>query len=170
MLYSRRFYFLSPDTGGGDGGETTAAATDTEGTKPAEDTEAMKKELEALRKEKAEREKKAEEERQARMTEEEKAKAAIEKERASVLAEYRTMQLQAAGLGDEYASLITGSTADEIKASGDLVRKLIEKTKAETEAEVKKGLSRTKAPGAGSDKAATTDEDYYRGILNGGKN
>ena len=162
MLY-RRFYF-APDTGGEGGGTPPEKNEETK----TEDAEAMKAELEALRKEKAEREKKAEEERQARMSEEEKAKARIEKERESVMAEYRTLQLQSSGLDDEYASLITGSTADEIKASGDLVRKLIAKVKADTETEVKKGISRTKAPGTGGDKAASNDEEYYREVLKGG--
>lgn len=166
MLYSRHRFYLAPDAGGGSGdGEK---APDADDTKKTEETEAMKKELEELRKEKAEREKKSEEERQARMTEEEKEKAAIEKERAAVLSDYRTMQLQAAGLDEEYASLITGSTTDEIKASGDLLKKLIAKVKAETEAEVKKGISKTKAPGSGDDKSASTDEDYYKAILKGG--
>ena len=167
MLYSRTRFYLMPDTGGGTGGDDSGKTGDQE-TKPDENTEAMRKELEELRKEKAEREKKAEEERQARMTEEEKAKAAIEKERATVLSDYRTMQLQAAGLDDEYASLITGSTADEIRASGDLLKKLIAKVKAETEAEVKKGISKTKTPGSGDDKGTTTDEEYYRNLLKGG--
>lgn len=166
MLYSRHRFYLAPDTGGGNGDGENAPEADE--TKKADETEAMKKELEELRKEKAEREKKAEEERQARMTEEEKAKAAIEKERATVLSDYRTMQLQAAGLDDEYASLITGSTADEIRASGDLLKKLIAKVKAETEAEVKKGISKTKTPGSGDDKGTTTDEEYYRNLLKGG--
>ena len=165
MLYSRRMFYLAPDTGAGGGGETPPEDNK---EKAGDDTEAMRKELEELRKEKAEREKKAEEERQARMTEEEKAKAAIEKERATVLSDYRTMQLQAAGLDEEYAQLITGSTADEIKASGDLVKKLIAKVKAETEADVKKGISKTKAPGSGDDKGTVTDEDYYKNILKGG--
>ena len=112
MLY-RRFYF-APDTGGEGGGTPPEKNEETK----TEDAEAMKAELEALRKEKAEREKKAEEERQARMSEEEKAKARIEKERESVMAEYRALQLQSSGLGDEYAPLITGSTADEIKGLG----------------------------------------------------
>ena len=163
MLY-RKFYF-APDSGDGGGGTNPAASKD--GTQ-GEDTEAMKAELEALRKEKAEREKKAEEERQARMSEEEKAKAEIEKDRAAVIAEHRTLQLQAAGLDEEYAPLISGVTADEVKRSGELVRKLISKVKAETEAEVKKGISRTKATGSGDGREKTTDEDYYRDILKGG--
>ena len=163
MLYRKHFYFM-PDTGDGSGGEPAPTGDD---GKAGDDTEAMKKELETLRKEKAEREKKEAEEREAKLSEEEKAKAAIEKDRASLLSEHRTLQLQAAGLDEEYASLITGSTADEIKASGELLRKLISKVKAETEAEVKKGISRTKAPGSGSDKTTTTDEDYYKSVLKG---
>ena len=144
MLFSRHRFYLAPDTGGGNGGENTPDADE---AKKAEEAEAMKKELEELRKEKAEREKRAEEERQAKMSEDEKARAAIEKERAAVLSDYRAMQLQRAGLDDEYSSLITGSTAEEIKAAGDLLKKLIDKVKAETEAEVKKGiLSRRGVP------------------------
>lgn len=165
MLYSRHRFYLAPDTGGTNGGETEPEVDE---TKKAEETEAMKKELDELRKEKAEREKKAEEERQARMTEEERSKAAMEKERAAVLSDYRAMQLQAAGLGEEYASLITGTNTDEIKASGELIKKLIAKVRAETEAEVKKGISRTKAPGSGDEKSTVNDEDYYKSILKGG--
>ena len=165
MLLRKMFYLL-PDTGGGNGGSDAAPGGNTEGK--ADEAEAMRKELETLRKEKAEREKKDAEEREAKLSEEEKAKAQIEKEREAVLSDYRTMQLQAAGLDAEYAALITGSTTDEIKASGDLLKKLISKVKAETEAAVKKGLSRTKAPGSGDDRGTTTDEEYYSSILKGG--
>ena len=166
MLIKRYMFYLAPDTGDGNGGN---ADPDSGNGMNPDEAEAMRKELDELRKEKAEREKKAEEERQARMSEEEKAKAAIEKERAAVLSEYRVLQLQGCGLDEEYSSLITGSTADEIKASGELLRKLIDKVRAETEAEVKKGISRTKAPGSGDSRSAATDEDYYREVLNGGK-
>lgn len=166
MLYSRHRFYLAPDSGGGNSG--SEAGHSAEETRETGDTEAMKKELDELRKEKAEREKKAEEERQARMSEEEKAKAEIEKERSAVLSEYRTLQLQSAGLDDGYASLITGNTADEIRSSGELIRKLIDKVKAETEAAVKKEISKTKAPGTGDGKNTVTDQDYYESILKGG--
>ena len=167
-MLDRRFrFYLMPDTGSGGGGEDTQPE---DSGKDDGETEAMRKELEELRKEKAERERKAEEERKAKMTEDEKAKAELDKERASLLDQHRKLQLEAAGLDEGYAPLITGSTSDEIRKNGELVKKLIEKVQAETEARVKKEMAKTGAPGSGGkDDAPVSDEDYYKTILNGGK-
>lgn len=163
--------YLDEDKGAGAGGAADP--------KPNEATEvdAVRKELEAL---KAENEKlkaaeesrkaKAEEERKARLTEEQKKAEEAQALRDSLVSQNRELQLKRAGLGDEYAALVTGNTAEEIKASGDLLARLVEKTKADAIASVKQAIAGGGAPGvgAGTDNGVSL-EDFTKNILKGGK-
>lgn len=142
---------------------------------PETETPDYKSENEALKaqlKDAEDRLKKAENEKKeaekARMSESEKKKAEaeeLEKMKADTLNEYKMVHLQRAGLGEEYISLITGSTRDEIAANGELVKQLVEKVRSETEAEVKKSVARTGAPGQGSAPEEVDATAFYESLI-----
>ena len=168
----RRFarFFFSPDDGGGAGG--TGGGTEVQNADQANDSS---KEIEALktrladaeaRAKKAEAEAKAAAKRQ--MGEDEKRKAEadeLEKVKAETLNEYRSIHLQKAGLGEEYLPLVTGATKDEIAGNGELLKKLVDKIRSETEASVKKQMARTGAPGDGETSGEMDPVDYYKSLM-----
>lgn len=166
MFILKHKFYMAPDTGAGGG---------TGGAEPEETGQDYKAEVETLKtqlKEAQEKIKAAEAEKKeaekAKMTEAEKKKAEaeeLEKMKADTLAEYKSVQLQKAGLSDEYASLITGSTRDEIAASGELIRKLVDSVKTETEATVKKTVANTGAPGKGDDSQEMDEAAYYASLI-----
>ncbi len=73
--------------------------------------------------------------------------------------------MRQAGLDEEYLPLIAGETKDEIAASGELIRKLVEAVRTGTEAEVKKTLARTGAPGQGDEVTEMDPVDFYAGLV-----
>lgn len=158
--------YLGADPGGAGGGDPAVRTND-----PAVDElEKLRAENKALKSAEAERKAKEEEDRKAKLSADQK-KAEEEKAlRDSLVAANREIQLKRAGIGDEYASLVSGTTAEQIKASGDLLAKLVEETKAAAIASVKQTLSGSGEPGvgAGTDKAVTL-EDFTKNILKGGK-
>ena len=169
----RRFMnlYLDEDKGGGAGGVANPKPDETtEVDAVRKELEALKAENEKLKKEEADRQAKAEEERKAKLTEEQKKAEEEQALRDSLVSQNRDLQLKRSGLGAEYAVLVTGNTAEEIKASGDLLAKLVEETKADAIASVKQAIAGSGAPGtgAGTDKEVSL-EDFTKNILKGGK-
>lgn len=157
----------------GDAGGTVS--TEAPATVEKETEVDFKAEADALRvklKETEERlkasEEKAKAEERAKMSDAEKRKAdaeELERIRQETLKEYRLANLQKAGLDEEYLPLIAGETKDEIAASGELIRKLVEVVRTGTEAEVKKALARTGAPGQGDEVTEMDPVDFYAGLV-----
>lgn len=160
------FLLLSPDDGGAGGGPGAESddpeAGGTEGEpnegddqgKTGEDLESLKAELEALKKQSSGKDKtvtklqkQLDDMKKAQMTEEER-KAAEEAERQEkaqeehnrFLTDCRVIAAERAGLSEEEASLIAGSTQDEIRENGKRFQALLktqfdagyEKAKKET--------------------------------------
>ncbi len=150
------FMVLAPDTGGGTGGAE-------QGADNAAELEALKAQLKEANDKAAALEKEKADAAKEKMTEAEKKKAEaeeLEKMKAATINDYKLTQVQKAGLAEEYAALITGNTQDEIKASGELLAKLVGDIRKETEADVKKTLANTGAPGAG-DSPEEMDEQAF---------
>lgn len=159
----RRFtIMLEPDTGGTGGGTQEPQPNKDEQEKTISN---LQKELEAMRKEKAEAAAKAEQEKKAKMSEEEKRKAEMDDARNALYEEHISLQLQTAGLDDEYRELFKGENVEEIKKRSALIGKLIGKVKADTEALVKKELSKTGAPGSGTKDSEMSAEAYYESLV-----
>lgn len=167
MLINRALTMLAPDGQGGGG------STDPQNQEPTADAaeqqtiEQLQAELSKLKEEKKKAEEQAEKERKAKMTEEEKRKAEIDEARKSLHDQHIELQMKSSGLDEEYKSLFIGSTVEEIKEKGSLISKLIDKIKAETEADVKKSISKTGAPGAGTPNEEMTAEAFYDAALRG---
>ena len=163
MQLIRNKVFLSPDTGGEAGSGTGSQEPgQTEDQKTIEGLNARIKELED---EKKASEAKANAEKKARMSEEEKSKAEIDEMRKSLFEEHVNLQLKSAGLEEEFKPLFTGATVEEIKGKGELIGKLIANVKAATEADVKKAIAKTGAPGSGTENVEMSAEDYYASLM-----
>lgn len=169
MFIRHRFYF-APDTGAGSGGGEGAAggAPAAETTDYKAENETLKVQLkEALEKIKAAESEKKEAEK-ARMTDAEKKKAEaaeLEKMKADTLKEYKSVHLQKAGLSEEYLTLINGETRDEIAASGELLKKLVDTVRSETEAAVKKTVAKTGSPGSGDTSDEMDPVTYFDNVI-----
>lgn len=173
MKFKRRIYF-APDTGAPTGTEPVQepAAEPDDLKKTQEELKKAQAELEAFKKAKAEEDKAKAEEAKAKMTAAEKAKAEkeeLEKMKAETVKNYKLVSLQKAGVGEDYISLISGGTQEEINAQGELLAKLIADVKAETEAAVKKTVAKTGAPGAGAESKELEAVDYFKSLGKVGK-
>lgn len=169
MFIRHRFYF-APDTGAGSGGGEGAAGGAAGPQTP--DYKAENETLKAQLKEVQEKIKAAETEKKeaekARMTEAEKKKAEaeeLEKMKADTLKEYKSVHLQKAGLGEEYLPLITGETRDEVAANGELLKKLVDTVRSETEAAVKKTVAKTGSPGSGDTSGEMDPVTYFDNVI-----
>lgn len=175
MQFNKRFY-LAPDPGAPAGGEEEkkeeSVVEEDELKKAQDELKKAQDELAALKQAKAEEEKAREEEAKAKMSDEEKLaaeKAEYEKMKAETLASYKAATLQKAGVGEEYVSLISGTTQKEIAEQGELLSKLVASIKSETEASVKKAVAKTGAPGSGEESKELSAEDFYKGLSKGAK-
>lgn len=168
MKFKHRIYF-APDPGAPAGAEPVQEPSKEpdELAKTQSELKKAQEELEALKKAKAEEDKAKAEEAKAKMTAAEKAKAEkeeLEKMKAETVRNYKLVSLQKAGVGEDYISLISGGTQEEINAQGELLAKLIADVRTETEAAVKKTVAKTGAPGAGAVNEEVSAEDFYKGL------
>lgn len=132
------------------------------------EAEKLKKQLEEERLAREAAEKKLAEEAKGRMTEDQRRQVELEEERRSLLAEHEILQLKAVGVTEEFQPLVAGSNSGEVHRNGELLGKLIEQVRAETEAKVKKDLARTGAPAAdlGDNGDGEVDgESYFTELL-----
>jgi len=178
----KRFFrlMLAADDGGSGGGPADAADDKKPTVEPKEDPkkdpasgspdqtelEKTKKELAELKAREAAAEKARKDAERQKMSDDERKAAELKDLQDNLVKQNRIVQLQKAGLDEEYLALVAGSTAEEVEQSGALLAKLVAKVKADTEAEVKKGIAQTGAPGSGG--PATTKVDsktFFKNIL-----
>lgn len=175
MIYSRMHRYLSPNDGGGGapaGGQAEAAKEDA-GVDFKAENETLKARVKEMEDKLHEAEERQKAEDRAKMTDAEKRKAdaeELERVRQETLKEYRLVNLQKAGLSEEYLPLLAGTTKDEIAESGALVQRLVEAIRTSTEAEVKKGLARTGAPGTGAGSGELDPVTFFDSLKTEGRN
>lgn len=149
--------------------KTVVQKKDDEQKKQAED-EKLKLELEAEKKAREELEAKLKEKELETLSEEEKKKVQDESDRKQLLKDHEDLQLERLGLDESYRDLIKGETPADIKKKAEAIAKVIANTKTNTEAEVKKAVSKTLIPGGAgdSDNDGEMDSvDYFTDVLGG---
>lgn len=171
---------LAADAGGAGGDPADPAAEKKPPVEPKEDPkkdpasgspeqtelEKAKKEVAELKAREAAAEKARKDAERQKMSDDERKAADLKDLQDNLVRQNRIIQLQKAGLDEEYLALVAGATAEEVEQSGALLAKLVAKVKADTETAVKKGVAQTGAPGSGGPANQKVDsKTFYKTIL-----
>lgn len=159
--------FLAPsEDGAGAPEQGQEPGNDREPDPVRAELEGLRQQLEDERKRREDAERRISEAEKARLTDDER-KAAEDKElRDATISKFKQLQAKALGIDERYASLIGGSTPEEIEAAAALLAEMLQKKAEEVEAGVKMSMARTGAPGASAAIGEEMDpKEFYAGIM-----